>query len=273
VKHDVNGPAPLIGQVALVTGCSRRGGIGHAIAAALAGAGANVAVSGRPPGSPGSPGELAVVADEIAAMGGRSLAVHGDVGVGADAERIVDEVVTELGAVDVLVNNAAAPHGADRGLSWEVPESAFDEVMRVNTKGVFLMSAAVVRHLLDRGVPGRIINIGSDVARRGIANRAAYSASKAAVVGLSQSMASELGPHGITVNVVNPGFIETGRATTGGWERAQEASRQAGFGLNVPVDRKGTPGDIARAVVFLADPASDFVTGQAVNIDGGLMMS
>jgi len=240
---------------------------------ALARAGADVAVTARAAGSANPAGDLDAVAAEIAAFGRRSLAVRGDVGARTDAEQMVDEVIDRLGAVDVLVNNAAAPHGADRGPSWEVPDEAFDEVMRVNVRGVFLMSTAVVRHLLAREAPGRIVNIGSGVARRGIANRAAYSASKAALVGLSQAMANELGPFGITVNVVNPGFIETGRSTPGGWERAQEASREAGLGLNVPADRKGHPDDVARAVVFLADPAADFITGQAVNIDGGLMMN
>ena len=154
-----------------------------------------------------------------------------------------------------------------------MPEEAFDEVIRVNTKGVFLMSAAVVRHMLARGAPGRIVNIGSGVARRGMPNRAAYSASKAAVASLTQSMATELGPHGIAVNTVHPGYIRTGRSTPGGWERLQEASRGTGVGLTVPMDRRGEPEDVAQMVVFLAGPASGYVTGQAINVDGGLMMN
>ena len=216
---------------------------------------------------------LDALADEIGRIGRAGLAVRGDVGVKADADRMVAETVERLGRVDVLVNNAAAPHGADRGPSWEVPEEAFDEVIRVNTKGVFLMSAAVVRHLLARQAPGRIVNIGSGVARRGMPERAAYSASKAAVASLTQSMATELGPYGIAVNTVNPGYIRTGRSVPGGWERLQEASRGTGLGLTVPLDRMGEPADVARAVVFLAGPASDYVTGQAINVDGGLMMN
>ena len=266
------GSLPLLGKVALVTGCSRPAGIGRAIALGLARAGADVAVTARDrPRPDGDP--LDALAAEIARIGRAGVAVRGDVGVKADADRMVDEAVEQLGRVDVLVNNAAAPHGADRGPTWEVPEEAFDEVIRVNAKGVFLMSAAVVRHLLARGALGRIVNIGSGVARRGMPNRAAYSASKSAVAGLTQSMATELGPHGIAVNTVHPGYISTGRSTPGGWERLQEASRGAGLGLKVPMDRMGEPADVARVVVFLAGPASDYVTGQAINVDGGLMMN
>ena len=266
------GNLPLLGKVALVTGCSRPAGIGRAIALGLARAGADVVVTARDrPRPAGDP--LDALAAEVARAGRNGLAVRGDVGVKVDADRMVEEAVDKLGQVDVLVNNAAAPHGADRGPTWEVPEEAFDEVIRVNTKGVFLMSAAVVRHLLARGAPGRIVNIGSGVARRGMPNRAAYSASKAAVANLTQSMATELGPHGIAVNTVNPGYIRTGRSAPGGWERLQEASRGTGLGLTVPMDRRGEPEDVAQMVVFLAGPASDYVTGQAVNVDGGLMMN
>ena len=264
--------SPWRGKVALVTGCSRPAGIGRAIALGLARAGADVAVSARDRPRDGDD-PLDALAAEIGRTGRSGLAVRGDVGVKADADRMVDEAVDQLGQVDVLVNNAAAPHGADRGPTWEIPEEAFDEVMRVNTKGVFLMSAAVVRHLLQRGAPGRIVNVGSGVARRGMPDRAAYSASKAAVASLTQSMATELGPHGIAVNTVNPGYIRTGRSAPGGWEQLQEASRGTGLGLSVPLDRMGEPADVARVVVFLAGPASDYVTGQAINVDGGLMMN
>jgi NAD(P)-dependent dehydrogenase (short-subunit alcohol dehydrogenase family) len=231
-----------------------------------------VAVTARDRPRPGGDPLDALVA-EIAQAGRSGLAVRGDVGDTADADRMVSEVVEALGRVDVLVNNAAAPHGADRGPTWEVPAEALDEVLRVNIKGVFLMSGAVVRHLLERSAPGRIVNIGSGVARRGMPDRAAYSASKAAVMSLTQSMATELGPHGITVNTVNPGHIRTDRSVPGTWERIQDASRGTGLGLRVPLDRMGEPADVARVVAFLAGPASAYVTGQAINVDGGLMMS
>ena len=263
---------PLEGKVALVTGCSRPEGIGHAIALGLGTAGADVAVAARS-WSEEANNPLTQLVVELHTAGRRSIGIQGDVGREGDADQMVREVVEVLGGVDILVNNAGAPHGDDRGPTWMVSGSAFDEVMRVNSKGVFLMSGAVARHLLGRGAPGRIVNIGSGVARRGMPDRAAYSASKAAVASLTQSLATELGPHGITVNAVHPGYVQTGRSVPGGWERVQEASRQAGLGLRIPLNRIGEPADIARVVVFLAGPGGDYMTGQAINVDGGLMMN
>ena len=137
--------------------------------------------------------------------------------------------------------------------------------MRINTTGVFLMSRAVVRHLLDRGAPGRIISISSGAGRRGYARRAAYSASKFAVHGLTESMALELAPHRITVNAVAPGTVAT--------DRQVSRESRAGEGAvppPAPVGRLGTPDDIARAVVFLADAAASYITGQILSVDGGI---
>ena len=271
----------LAGRVALVTGCGRKKGIGRGIALALARAGAALAVAdvealGRrnlveadDPDEAGWKGIESLVA-EIEELGGRALPLVGDVGRGADAERMVAQAIAHFGQVDVLVNNAAAPHGLDRGWSWEVPEAAFDEVLRVNTKGVFLMSTALARHLLANKAAGRIINISSSAGRRGLAQRAAYSASKFAVIGLTQSMAAELGPHGILVNAICPGLVITPRQASRlaqGGEAGAAAQRLAG-----PVPRAGTPADIGEVAVFLADPAITYVTGQALNVDGGQMM-
>jgi NAD(P)-dependent dehydrogenase (short-subunit alcohol dehydrogenase family) len=263
----------LEGRVAVVTGCSRPNGIGRAIALALGEAGAAVGVVARSDG--GHPDDvLEALADQISKQGGEAVAVRGDVGSGPDVARMVGDIEDALGGIDILVNNAAVAHGADRGPTWEVSEEAFDEVFRVNTKGVFLMSTEVVRRMLDRGVTsGRIVNIGSGVARRGMPNRAAYSASKAAVLNLTQSMATELGPRGITVNTVNPGWIRTDRSNPGGFEKMQDASRDSGFGLAVPLDRVGNPADIASVVAFLVGSGAGYITGQAINVDGGQMMT
>jgi NAD(P)-dependent dehydrogenase (short-subunit alcohol dehydrogenase family) len=285
----------LKGRVALVTGCARMNGLGRAIACALAEAGADVAVTdvqaagaknvlekSTAEADAGWKG-LASVTAEIEALGRRSLALLGDVSDEGDAARMVRETVAKLGRVDILVNNAGAPHGADRNWSWEVPAEAFDTVMRINARGTFLMSSAVIRHLLERGDAnaareeksgGRIINISSSSGQQGIPRRAAYSASKFAIIGMTQVMAQELAAHGITVNAICPGPVATARSES---TRARSAAGQEP-GLtalqltSTPMGRIGQPMDVARMVVFLADPAADFITGQAYGVNGGTHM-
>jgi NAD(P)-dependent dehydrogenase (short-subunit alcohol dehydrogenase family) len=274
----------LDGQVALITGCGRYRGLGRGIALALARSGADVAVTdldGRgvrnlhetdDPAEADWRGLPSLVA-EIEALGRRATGLLGDVGRSDDAQRMVDEAVERLGAVDILVNNAGAPQGTDRGWTWEVPEDAFDLVMRVNAKGAFLMSSAVARHLLGRRAPGRIVNIASGAGKRGLPQRAAYCASKFAVIGLTQTMALELAPHGVTVNAVCPGAIDTARqrSRTSRSERGGPGAESAAAPAS-PIARLGQPEDVARAVCFLVEPTGDFVTGQAINVDGGLIM-
>jgi 3-oxoacyl-[acyl-carrier protein] reductase len=264
----------LDGHVAVVTGCGRMQGLGRGIALALARAGADLAVTdvradgtrnlfeGDDPDAAAGWTGLDDLVGELKGLGSRALALVGDVGVRADAERMVAEAVGYFGQVDILVNNAAAPQGLDRDWTWNVPEEAWDEVMRVNTKGTLLMSAAVVRHLLDRGAPGRVINISSAAGRTGHPKHAAYCASKFAVIGLTQTMAMELADSGITVNAICPGSMDTARIA---------AAKVTGFPLP-PVGRVGVPEDIARAVLFLAEPAAGFVTGESVGIWGGSFM-
>jgi 3-oxoacyl-[acyl-carrier protein] reductase len=275
----------LDGQVALVTGASRFRGMGRAIALVLATEGADVAVTDIVIGGTRNESEpteveeqkgwagLESVVSEIRAMGRRSLALFGDVGRKEDAERMVDETIMQLGRVDILVNNAAAPHGPDRGWTWELPEEAFDDAVHVNTKGPFLMSSAVVRHLLAREAPGRIVNISSTAGRRGFTHRSVYSASKFGVIGLTQCMAQELGRHRITVNAVCPGAINTARLAASNALAMQESGGVPQEWPTNPIARQGESSDIARVVAFLADPASDFITGQSINVDGGAVMS
>ena len=276
----------LDGQVAIVTGCGRMKGLGRGIALALAKAGADVAITDLVSGGTRNVGEsgdeetaagwrgLESLGEEIRSIGRRVLPIVGDVGDSRDVERIVGECVAGLGHVDILVNNAAVPQGEDRNWTWEVPVEAFDELIRVNLRGVFLMSGAVVRHLLAREVPGRIINISSGAGKSGFPKRAAYSASKFAVIGLTQSMAKELGDHGVTVNSICPGAINTARQSSRAARGAQdsESMRGATIAFSAPVPRLGVIEDVARAVVFLADPAASYITGQGLNIDGGLIM-
>src|SRR5215472_14109347 len=274
-------PAGLCGLTALVTGCGRARGIGRAVALTLAAAGADVAVTdvsaggARNAGEPeaASAGGLDALVDEIKQLGRGAIALTGDVADAADVEAFVAAAVAELGRIDVLVNNAGAPHGADRAPSWLVPEPAYDEVMRVNAKGVFLMSGAVIRHLLGRGARGRIVNIASVAGKVGYPERAVYCASKFAVIGLTQAMAQELAPHGITVNAVCPGAVATDRNAATRNRAATTGDAAAGSAASSPVGRIGEPDDIARAVLYLADPAASYVTGQSLVVDGGRYMS
>ena len=276
----------LDGKVALVTGCARMNGLGRCIARALAEAGAAVAVTDIQAGGARNMMEkstaeadagwrgLESVVQEIQSLNCRSIGLLGDVGEEQDAERMVRETVAALDRIDILVNNAGAPHGADRNWSWEVPAAAFDAVMRINTRGTFLMSTAVTRHLLareDGGRGGRIINMASSSGQQGIPRRAAYSASKFAIIGMTQVIALELAAHGITVNAVCPGPVATSRNES---TRARAvAGQDAGLRLSeTPVGRIGQPMDVARAVLFLADPAADFLTGQSIAVNGGTHM-
>jgi NAD(P)-dependent dehydrogenase (short-subunit alcohol dehydrogenase family) len=280
--------AALDGKVVLITGCARYRGLGRGMALAFAQAGADLALTDVEAGGTRNVGEagedearvgwrgLESLAAEIAALGRRALTLVGDVSQRADAERLVQQTLDHYGRIDVLVNNAGAPHGEDRTFFWEVPAEAYDLVMNVNARGCFLMSAAVTRHLLARGEGGRIISIASVLGKVGWSKRAVYSASKFAIVGLTQSMAQELAPHGITVNAICPGSMDTARNQSSRYREEMAPDEASGRSLQLigaaPVGRLGQPGDIGRLAVFLADPASDFITGQSINVDGGLIM-
>ena len=278
----------LDGKIALITGCARYRGLGRGMALAFARAGADLALTDVEASGTRNVGEagedearvgwrgLESLAEEIGGLGRRALTLVGDVSQKADAERMVQQTLDHYGRIDVLVNNAGAPHGADRTFFWEVPEEAYDLVMDVNARGCFLMSAAVTRHLLARAEGGRIISIASVLGKVGWSKRAVYSASKFAIVGLTQAMAQELAPHGITVNAICPGAMDTARNLSSRYREEVAPDDQTAKSLQLvgaaPVGRIGTPADIARMAVFLADPASDFITGQSINVDGGLVM-
>ncbi|HYH42335.1 MAG TPA: SDR family NAD(P)-dependent oxidoreductase [Burkholderiales bacterium] len=273
------------GRVVLVTGCARARGIGRAIAVAFARAGADVVVTDVAAGGTRNENEegleeirlgwkgLDSVADEIKGLGRRVLTLVGDVSRAADAERFVADALAQFGRIDVLVNNAAAPHGADRRLLWEIPEEAWDMVIDVNLKGTFLMSRAIIPHMLKRG-SGRIISMASVSGKRGTARRGAYTASKFGVIGLTQVMAQELGAHGITANAICPGSVDTSRReSTSRRERAlAERDPNAPVLSLPPTGRVARPDDIARLALLFASDASDHITGQAWNVDGGTVM-
>ena len=273
------------GKIVLITGCGRARGIGRAIAVAFARSGADVVVTDLAAGGTRNENDegleekrigwkgLESLAAEIQALGRRVLTLVGDVSRATDAERFVADALAQFGRIDVLVNNAAAPHGADRRLLWEVPEEAWDLVIDVNLKGTFLMNRAVIPHMLSRG-SGRIINMASVSGKRGTARRGAYTASKFGIIGLTQAMAQELGAHGITVNAICPGSVDTSRReSTSRRERAliERDPNAPVLGLP-PTGRVARTDDIARLALFFASEQSDHITGQAWNVDGGTVM-
>ena len=274
------------GKSVLVTGCGRVRGIGRALAVAFARAGADVAATDIAPGGTRNENEegleeirqgwkgLESLAAEIQGFGRRVLTLVGDVSRAADAERFVAEALARFGRIDVLVNNAAAPHGADRRLVWEVPEEAWDLVLDVNLKGTFLMSRAVIPHMLSRR-SGRIINMASVSGKRGTPRRGAYTASKFGVIGLTQVLAQELASYGITANAICPGSVDTSRReSTSRRERALAEGNPGAPVLGLPpTGRVARPDDIARLALFFASEQSDHITGQAWNVDGGSVMS
>ena len=217
-----------------------------------------------------SGGGLEQLADEINEAGGSARSYRGDVSSEADCASVVSAVVRDFSQLTVLVNNAGAPHGADRAPITEVPLEAWRLQLDVNLTGSFLMIRAALPHMLDLNY-GRIINISSGAALVGSPQRAAYSASKAGVIGLTRSVAAEVSRRGITVNAICPGAIATSRAAdTAGREHGGSVDQGlAARAAAMPVGRIGLPADIASAVAFLASPESSFITGQVWSVDGG----
>ncbi len=243
----------LEGRVALVTGASR--GIGRAIALALARDGADVAVNFRQSGE-----AAAQVVAETAALGRKAIAVQADVRDRAQVKGMVERVHCELGGPDILVNNAGIVR--DKPLAF-MSEEEWDEVVDTSLKGAFLCTKAVAR-LMARTRWGRIINISSDAALLGDAQRANYCAAKAGLLGLTRAAARELARQGITVNAIAPGIVETDM-TAGMAEVRRKALLEA-----IPLGRFGQAEEVAALAAFLAADDAAYITGQVFCIDGGL---
>ncbi len=242
-------------RVAIVTGASR--GIGRAIALALGRRGAAVVVNYRD----SSDAAVAVV-EALSEMGARAEAIQADVSTEAGAKDLVAACVARYGTVDILVNNAGI---ARDQLSALMREDDWDAVLDTDLKSAFLCAKAVQRVMLRKRW-GRIINIGSVVGLRGNAGQANYAAAKAGLVGLTKTLARELGPRGVTVNLVAPGYIETGMTASLGEKLVAEAR------ANIPLGRLGQPDDVAVAVAFLASEEAAYITGQVLCVDGGMAM-
>ncbi|HLO02997.1 MAG TPA: 3-oxoacyl-[acyl-carrier-protein] reductase [Symbiobacteriaceae bacterium] len=243
----------LANRVAIVTGAS--GGIGSQIAKTLAQAGATVVVNYAR-----NQAAATALVEEIEAAGGRALAVQADIGSAEGAEALVDAALKTFGKVDILVNNAGITRD---GLLMRMKEADWDSVLQTNLKGVFLCTKAVTRPML-KARAGRIINIGSVSGLLGTPGQANYAAAKAGVIGFTRSVANELGSRGITANCVVPGAIDAGMLHELTAEQREEYLKQ------IPLERFGTPEDVAAAVLFLAGPGAAYITGQTLAVDGGL---
>ena len=247
------------GRVALVTGASR--GIGRAIALGLARDGFDVVVNDierqREP--------LEAVVAEIAALGRRGIAAFADVADRAQVQAMVAGAIAETGRIDAVVNNAGI---LITGTVEELPEQSWDAVMDVNAKGTFLVVQALLPHMRERGY-GRIVNIASIGGKHGAPEQAHYSASKAAIMGFTRVLAQEVGPLGITANCVCPGIIVTDMGRTNLEEKAV-ADRWI---ANTAMRRLGQPEDVVGPACFLASDAAAFVTGQSLNVCGGIVLS
>ena len=242
----------LSGRRALVTGGNR--GIGRTIAERLADAGADVAVFAR------SEESVAEAARALSARGVRGLARVGDGGSDADVERAGDELMREFGQLDILVNNAGITRD---GLLLRMKPEDWHVVLDVNLTGAFRWCRLAAKQML-RQKSGTIINISSIVGVIGNPGQTNYAASKAGLIGFSKSLAVEVAPRGITVNVIAPGFIETEMTHVLG------EGAQAEFLSRIPLGKLGTTGDVADLALFLASPMSDYITGQVICVDGGL---
>lgn len=274
----------LSGKVALVTGAAGERGIGRAIATRLAEEGADVAVSDivALPHGKGETGwgGLPQVVREIEALGRRCTGILADVTCADQVEHMVRQTVADLGRIDVFVSNAASRPGRDRVLVVDLDEDAWDTVQRVNVKGTFLSCRAVARVMIDQGEGGKIITMSSVSGKRGFPRFAAYCASKFAVVGFTQVLALELAPHGITVNAICPGTVDTERqfhistALASPEMSADEchAQRVAEACAVIPLGRVAQARDVAGVAAFLASPDSDYLTGQSISVTGGTHM-
>jgi len=244
----------LEGKVAIITGASR--GIGKGIAEVFAKNGANVAFTY----SSSAESALALV-NELTALGVKARGYKSNAADFNEAQKLVDDVLAEFGTIDILINNAGVTKD---NLLMRMSEEDFDAVININLKSVFNMTKAVQKTMLKNRA-GSIINMSSVVGVKGNAGQANYAASKAGMIGFTKSIALELGSRNIRCNAIAPGFIETEMTAKLNEDVVQ------GWRDTIPLKRGGSPEDIANACVFLASDLSAYVTGQVLNVDGGML--
>ena len=245
----------LKGKTAIVTGAAK--GIGKAIALKLASLGANIVLNYR------SSEEAAIkVEEEIKALGVEVLRVKGDISNLSEVENLINLAKEKFGKIDIMVNNAGITKDT---LILRMKEEDFDSVIDVNLKGVF-NCLKTITPVMVKQKSGKIINLSSVVGLVGNAGQVNYAASKAGVIGMTKSLAKEVGSRGVTCNAVAPGFIETDMTEVLGDKLKEEAKKA------LPLKRLGKPEDVANVVAFLASEDSNYVTGQVINVDGGMVM-
>jgi NAD(P)-dependent dehydrogenase (short-subunit alcohol dehydrogenase family) len=272
----------LDGKVALVTGSGRRGGLGEAICRRLAEAGASIVVSdlGRPAGELagdhiGAIDEMEAVAAGLRATGVEAMALPLDVRDERQVEGTLREAAARLGRLDILVNNAGVGFLISPVVNTEADR--WRTVIDVNLTGAFLCTKHAARLMIHQGQGGRIVNIASQAAKSGHRHMAAYTASKHGMVGLTRSAAMELGPHGITVNAVCPNHVTTGLGAVQNEYFAALNGQTvdeylAAMRERIPMRRVGLPADTAGAVAFLCSDEAAYITGEAMNVSGGVEM-
>lgn len=243
------------GKNVIVTGGSR--GIGRAIALEFGRRGANVVIN-----YVSSQSEAEVVANEIIGLGGKVLLVKGDVSNFEDGKKLIDESIKEFGSVDILVNNAGITKD---GLLMRMKEESFDRVLDINLKGVYNTCKNAIHYMLKQK-SGKIINISSVVGVIGNAGQSNYAASKAGVIGFTKSIAKEVASRGITVNAIAPGFIQSDMTDV-----LSENVKKAMLDV-IPLKKFGAAEDVAKVVAFLASDEGSYITGQVINVDGGMVM-
>jgi len=245
----------LDGKIALVTGASR--GIGRAIALRLAEAGATVVVNYA-----GNVKAAQEVESMIVDAGGKAMLIQADIANTEAVEDMIKNISKEYGKIDILVNNAGITRDS---LLMRMKESDWDDVINTNLKGIYNSTKAVSRIMMKQK-SGRIVNMASVVGLTGNAGQANYAAAKAGVIGFSKSMAKELASRGITVNTVAPGFIETDMTAVLPDQVKEELVSR------IPLAKLGNANDVANAVMFLVSDEASYITGQTLNVDGGMVM-
>ena len=246
----------LKGKNAIITGASR--GIGREIALTLAENGANIVINYRNYNN-----EIEALVKDIEAKGVKIVTVKCDVSNFEEVENLISEAKEKLGSIDILVNNAGITKD---GLLMRMKQEDFESVLDVNLKGVF-NTTKLITPIMMKQRTGKIINISSVVGLVGNAGQCNYAASKAGVIGFSKSIARELAPRGVNINVVAPGYIDTDM-TNGLSDKVKESILQT-----IPMKKMGSTKDVANLVLFLSSGLSDYITGQVINVDGGMVMN